>query len=42
MVNKSTEKSIRRSLAFNTFMLDKLGNEELMTEVNIEKIKRNN
>ena len=42
MVNKSTENETRRSLAFNTFMLDKLGSEELMTEVNIEKIKNNN
>ena len=42
MVEKSTENSTRRSIAFNTFMLDNLGDKELMTEVDLEKIKKNN
>ena len=41
-VSNSTSDITRRSLAFNTFMLDTLGNEELMTEINLEKIKKNN
>ena len=41
-VGKSKSDLTRRSVAFNTFMIDTLGDRERMTEIDLEKIKRNN